>query len=119
MLRILPKVIVGDNCFCQSLISLHNGTVTGNEELTDGMLLSVAMKFSEPMPVHVLAEQGLGMDVHVVKTSLHNNRDINMAMHDVLQKWRVSQPNPQVAYANLYHALEKVGMSNLTGVLNK
>ena len=81
------------------------------------MILSLAGKFSEKMPVHILAETGLGMDVSVVKTCLHNNQDINMAMHDVLGKWKVSQPNMKVAYTNLYHALLKVKMENLTEVL--
>ena len=94
-----------------------NLLVTGSEVLTDTMVLKLAAKFTEEIPVHILAETGLGMDVHVVKTCLHNNRDINMVMHDVLQKWRVSQDDGKVAFANLHRALVKVGMSDLTQVL--
>ena len=75
-------------------------------------------KFSREMDIHDLAENGLAMDVYVVNGCLHNNRDINMAMHDVLQKWRVSQSNGKVAYANLCAALEKVGMGDLIRFLN-
>ena len=65
------------------------------------------------MDIHDLAENGLEMDVYVVKGCLHNNRDINMAMHNVLRKWRMSQSDGETAYVNLRRALEKVGMTDL------
>ena len=72
------------------------------------------------MAVHTLAEEGLRMDVSVVRTSLYNhNRDINMAMHDVLRQWRLSQLDAHEAYATLYEALPQVGMSDLTTVLRQ
>ena len=91
-----------------------------DEELTDVMLLDLAKKFSTEMAVHTLAEKGLGIDVSVVRTSLYNhNRDINMAMHDVLRQWRLSQLDAHEAYVTLYEALVHVGMSDLTTVLRQ
>ena len=89
-----------------------------DEQLTDGMLVSLAKKVTSQITVHNLAVRGLGIERSVVESSIYNhNRDINMAMFDVLRQWRLSQPSAREAYSNLYQALVNVQMSELTVVL--
>ena len=97
------------------LIDLENQLPIETEGvLTDVMLLRLATKFSSPKDIHTLAERGLGMDVSEVNTCFYNERtDINMAMHAVLQKWRVTMQDSKTAYACLCKALVTVDMRYL------
>ena len=75
--------------------------------------MGLAMKVSSPIQILRLGRKGLKLDLSVVETSIHNNDDVNMAMYDVLKKWRVSQRDAKIAYDNLCEALTAVNMDSL------
>ena len=77
------------------------------------MLLDLSEKINKPFEILKLGGKGLKLDLAVVETSIHNNDDVNMAMYDVLKKWKVSQPDPKIAYGNLCEALTVVKMDSL------
>ena len=78
------------------------------------MLLDLSMKISKPFEILTLGQKGLKLGLNVVKTCMHNDKDdVNMAMYNVLEKWRVSQPDPKIAYDNLCEALTVVNMDSL------
>ena len=78
------------------------------------MLLDLSMKITKPFEIMTLGRKGLKLDLSVVKTSMYNNKDdVNMGMYDVLEKWRVSQPDAKTAYDKLCEALIVVNMDSL------
>ena len=78
------------------------------------MLLELSRKITKPFEIMTLGRKGLKLDLSAVKTSMYNNKDdVNMAMYDVLEKWRVSQPDAKTAYDKLYEALTVVNMDSL------
>ena len=92
-------------------------SVVGDEKLTSTMILNLAESFHNEPDIHRLAEDGLGMNINAVNTALANNKNINMAMHDVLQKWRVSMPTAEAAFSTLHATLLRVNMSDRTSAL--
>ena len=88
--------------------------ILGTKELTGDMLLKLAKKISKPFDILTLGRTGLKLDLSVVETAISNNKDdVNMAMYDVLKKFRVSQPDAKIAYDNLCEALTAVNMDSL------
>ena len=88
--------------------------ILGTKELTEYMLLDLSEKISKPFDIMKLGGKGLKLDLSVVETAISNNKDdVNMAMYDVLKKWRVSQPDSKMAYNNLCEALTVVNMDSL------
>ena len=88
--------------------------ILGTKELTGDMLLKLAKKISKPFDILTLGRRGLKLDLSVVETAISNNKDdVNMALYDVLKKFRVSQPDAKIAYDNLCEALTAVNMDSL------
>ena len=81
--------------------------ILGTKELTGDMLLKLAKKISKPFDILTLGRTGLKLDLSVVETAISNNKDdVNMAMYDVMKKFRVSQPmqRPRMTIcARLWH----------------
>ena len=77
------------------------------------MVLDLAKKISTESAVRTLAVTGLGVDSSKVDTCLFNNKDINMAMYDVLKDSNNSQDNDRIAYKTLCKALEDAKMNAL------
>ena len=77
------------------------------------MMLDLSMKISEPFDILRLGRKGLKLDLAAVETSIQNHKNVNMAMYDVLKKWRVSQSDAKIAYDNLCEALTAVNMDSL------
>ena len=90
--------------------------ILGTKELTGDMLLKLAKKISKPFDILTLGQTGLKLDLSIVETAIVNNKDdVNMAMYDILKKFRVSQPDVKIAYDNLCEALTVVNMDSLIG----
>ena len=88
--------------------------ITGGKELTDEMLLKVALSISKRSNVLKLGMIGLKMKSNEINISLNNNsEDVTMAMYDVLQKWNTSQSNSRSAYVALRGALKAVNMNSV------
>ena len=103
------------NVHCNSVFQVTNGLfITGGKELTDEMLLNVALEISKRSDVLQLGVKGLDMQINEVETSLQNNKDdITMAMHDVMKTWRASYGDFKVAYVDLSEALKAVKMNSV------
>ena len=87
--------------------------ITGGKELTDEMLLMVALTISKRSDVLRLGMIGLKMKSNEVNICLNNNtEDVTMAMYDVLEKWNTSQSNSRSAYMSLRMALKAVNMNS-------
>ena len=75
------------------------------------MVLKLAKRINKPIDLYSLGTEGLDMEIKVLQCHLHNKKDdINMAALEVLQTWKVSQPNMTVAYQKLCEALRQKGV---------
>ena len=103
------------NVHCNSVFQVTNGLfITGGKELTDEMLLNVALEINKKSDVLKLGVKGLKMKASQVETSLHKNKDdLTMAMYDVLKTWRASYGDFKVAYVDLSKALKAVKMNSV------
>ena len=80
-------------------------------EFTDGRLVLLSKEITTTGQLRILASFGLKVDLAVIDTALHNNRDeITEAAYTVLTKWRDSQSNKHTAYTQMCKALRRVKM---------
>ena len=88
-----------------SLVFLFTGAA-----LTDGMLLELSRRMTNPGQLRRLVTMGLGLKQHALDSNLENTRDISEAALSILKEWNLSQENPTVAHNRLCEALNKVDM---------
>ena len=92
------------------------GPSTDVQKLTDERLVKLSNRITEKGKFRTLGIIGLGISNSTVKRHLQNT-DITEAAFEMLDEWRDSQDNEEVAYTNVCKALkhDEVAMEFLIG----
>ena len=77
------------------------------------MMLKLSQKINKEGDLRKLATQGLGVNDDVISASLYRYpKDINLAVHGVLKKWRLQFEDGAAATAKLREAIQRVNMAH-------
>ena len=87
-----------------------------DRQLTGKMLWNLAGMIESGEMLINLGINGLYIEESIMKRELHNNpKEINIAAHNVLSRWRKRFEDPRIAYKVLCDALRSAGLASFIG----